>query len=591
MNMAVVVAGGQTQGGIVTDTVDILVVEEGDYSIQASWMQGESMVSPVWNAASTTAHDQQKLLVIGGITASGEISNLMHEMQCLHRTCHWSSEYELSRPMANPIAMALPPSPLLATKEVISQECPDLKHGAPPAKLALIWLAGWTGAEAAMDSDIVLVSIKVNSQKNTTTLQNPLSHRCRHDKLHLQARRMSGTGGLLILESKAGEYSTVFCGGLEDKDDSIPSRNCYVNGQLSGRSLSTPRYGAASIVIGSGTILWVTGGQDGNVLLNSTEVIDFSRVEGVPDEKDGVKGVDLPGPLSHHCLLRLDVSTVLLVGGSFHGNPTHHSWAYAASDPACPQQFYWTAIGSMRVARERHTCGMITVSTSEGNNIATSFVVVVAAGGRTAIEGQGQAITSSVELLVLIVGNNGEGGDIYKSTREATWTDGPDLKEPLEGGALVSHGKLYLAGGATVDASSRAVYVFECDITMNSAESLACQWTGLGTELSFGRSYLLGVLLPDIPPVDAAKGRFLNTNENNHFPQFPNFNISELTLNLRVTDPTAYRCGCYEELKDLAAVTGSVNKTELETEFWFTLKADGNLMSSADNTKRGYFLM
>ncbi len=501
----VIAAGGQISAdGTATKTVEVLVVNE-DVTHDATWEQGAQMIIKVWKAASAISADKAKMFVIGGFeqddNGGSQASNLIHEMECRDRICSWNTrgqEHSLAMSMASPLAMVLPPSPAGYMNQY-SEDCQDLKYGAPPGKLALIWSAGWTGIETAMDADIVFV------HENST-----MTYRCFHDQWHLHVRSESSNGGLLVMKKTYDtetpnllEYATIFCGGRDGTDDNdIPKRDCYMNGRLVA-NLATGRYGAASLIIGNGKTLWVTGGHNGYTPLYSTEVIDFSRLTLVDFAynnvtADSLPGVDLPAPLMYHCLVKADPSVVLLIGGSLYESPTEQSWTYAAPDPICPNQFQWTPIQSMTVARQRHACGALIVSEDP------TLKVVVAAGGRTG-DGDEQAITDTVELLV--IQNN---GTMLESVNHASWLSGPHMMEPLEGAAMVTddrQGKLYLAGGATylrasVSASSNAVYSFAC-------KPFHCQWTQLETGLSLGRSYLLGALIPDMSPSEAEAGEKL----------------------------------------------------------------------------------
>jgi len=101
----------------------------------------------------------------------------------------------------------------------------------------------------------------------------------------------------------------LICGGETDDGfgNKIASNECYPKTSL-GRvfDMNENRRYAASVVLNNDT-LWVTGGNNGNKDLSSTEFISF----GQPSSR----GPELPFSVNSHCMVQYDSSKVYLIGG------------------------------------------------------------------------------------------------------------------------------------------------------------------------------------------------------------------------------------------------------------------------------------
>jgi hypothetical protein len=95
-------------------------------------------------------------------------------------------------------------------------------------------------------------------------------------------------------------------------------------------TLTQPRKLGASVVINGGTTLWITGGQlVGNKVTNLTEFVELNGTRNGPD---------MPLALNIHCLVSLNDTTVILIGGNTGGstktsatffyNIEHQTWYY-----------------------------------------------------------------------------------------------------------------------------------------------------------------------------------------------------------------------------------------------------------------------
>jgi hypothetical protein len=103
------------------------------------------------------------------------------------------------------------------------------------------------------------------------------------------------TGGLL------NDIDPLVCGGYDTKQ-------CYIVGRQSDQTvqLLENRHLAASLVLNQSHI-WITGGYDFSNRFSSTELVSVG--------KPTVKGPDLPDSVASHCLIRVNETIVMLIGG------------------------------------------------------------------------------------------------------------------------------------------------------------------------------------------------------------------------------------------------------------------------------------
>jgi hypothetical protein len=170
-------------------------------------------------------------------------------------------------------------------------------------------------------------------------------------------------GGLL------NDVNPLVCGGYHTVAD-----ECYIVGQSGPKAkLLEGRDTAASLVLNHSHI-WITGGLDGNQdRLSSTELVSV----GQPTSK----GPELPKAVYGHCLVRVNDSTALLIGG-FDGWFSDESYYMSLEDQS------WSQGLNLKEGRYAHTCGVFKSSVHQGRT------VVIAAGGHN-----GGNVMNSVELL------------------------------------------------------------------------------------------------------------------------------------------------------------------------------------------------
>ena len=213
-----------------------------------------------------------------------------------------------------------------------------------------------------------------NPVSEVIDLWNP-SHVCNNLTSYPETMK-EATGGLVL--DQFGNDAILVCGG--DGSNGI-SDNCYSLGESAEARLvtqmTTPRTGAASLVINNGSTLWVTGGWSGLERLDSTEFITLESIEKIHDERS------LPMKLSHHCLVRINVSHVMIIGG--HGiqpEAEQGSWYLSGMD-VMDSNSPWipgpSLIGSNGLGN--HVCGVIVDAVLE------KTFVLVAGGSKNSYTG------------------------------------------------------------------------------------------------------------------------------------------------------------------------------------------------------------
>jgi hypothetical protein len=150
-----------------------------------------------------------------------------------------------------------------------------------------------------------------------------------------------GTSGGLLTNNNA-----LICGGW-DNDGSERLDDCFAineNGIKNGSRLSQPRSGAASVVWNS-TTLWLTGGWlDTGGRTKSTEFVQLTG---------STPGPDLPLEVAYHCLVSLNDTTILLIGGRLLDGTRSNATYYYNTDHKT-----WTDGPSLTIGRSVHSCAL-----------------------------------------------------------------------------------------------------------------------------------------------------------------------------------------------------------------------------------------
>ena len=171
-------------------------------------------------------------------------------------------------------------------------------------------------------------------------------------------------------------------------------------------------------------------------------------------------GPDLPKIAYQHCLVMVNSSTAMLIGGQ---QIKPETWFYNFDNAYQG----WTRGPDLNVGRVRHACGVIKDSADE------SKTIVVVAGGE---------FTKSSEILVV-------------NSQPLTWIIGPEMPNAINdaSGIAAPDGKsFYFVGGNNWDRSGYedAIYKLQCRNTN-------CTWTKMFQELKVARQEFVATFLPD----------------------------------------------------------------------------------------------
>jgi hypothetical protein len=148
----------------------------------------------------------------------------------------------------------------------------------------------------------------------------------------------AASGGLLT------NNNALICGGTAGSKRLDDCFSINHNGIKNGSRLSQPRFAAASVVWNS-TTLWMTGGDfDGSERTKSTEFVQLTGT---------TPGPDLPLGVAFHCLVSLNDTTVILIGGSLQDGTRSKATFYHNTDHKT-----WTDGPSLITGRGYHSCAL-----------------------------------------------------------------------------------------------------------------------------------------------------------------------------------------------------------------------------------------
>ena len=220
--------------------------------------------------------------------------------------------------------------------------------------------------------------------------------------------------------------------------------------------LNQPRvYSAISesvFLLDSSLSHFITGGRIGNEFLTSTEVLDSNGWS--------LKLPDLPVPISDHCMVLLNSTTVMVIGG-YH-NKTYTGDTYIMNS----MQGDWIPGPALANKRIRFGCGRIRKSLK-----SSQFLVIV-------VGGFGYGDVSSVEIL---------------DEETFTWKEGPPLPFGIPDGRLVEDpaGGVILVGGRG-DAS-----IGTLDTLYRLSHAEATEWRLMPQRLKVARKFPAAFMIPD----------------------------------------------------------------------------------------------
>ncbi len=262
-------------------------------------------------------------------------------------------------------------------------------------------------------------------------------------------------GGLLY------QTTPFICGGESEAPKT--HRICYILDPVTGQfvknvSMIQVRQDAAGIAVNGGTELFVSG--DSALASFTTEFVN---------PKTGSRpGPDMPVGLAWHCIVKVNDTTVMILGGWEVQRQIRTRDTYFLDI----QSQAWTRGPSLITGRSGHACAEI------ADNDDNSILVAVS-GGLT-----DNSRTDSLEIYAI--------GDA-----EANWKESQRLGVALIGSRFVvmPEGKYaVLTGGMFDNANNRE----EADNKMYqlTCTSRQCQWTTLNQTMSVARSYHVAMVVP-----------------------------------------------------------------------------------------------
>jgi hypothetical protein len=203
------------------------------------------------------------------------------------------------------------------------------------------------------------------------------------------------------------KQNPLICGGTNSL-----ANGCYSfesNRWSSLGSMTSARSNAAVVQLQSGQ-LFVTGGLNGTNYLSSSEILTEQGWQA--------KVPSLPITFGYHCMVEVNSTTLLVIGGIQNGQRSAKTFYLSTKDLS------WTVGPEMKTPRNIHSCGRIK---KDNASQGTSIIVV---GGF----GDNWEYLTSVEIL-------DEGSN--------SWRSGPELPIPIDLSQLVNdpNAGVVLVGG------------------------------------------------------------------------------------------------------------------------------------------------
>ncbi len=270
--------------------------------------------------------------------------------------------------------------------------------------------------------------------------------------------------------------SPVVCGGYRfaAEEEQIASKQCDIlspKGKYKNRQvpMSFARGQAASVVLDGGQTLWITGGQpqwnSKKQFLKTTEYLSpaSSKTEPGPDLKEEIKG---------HCLIKINDTSVLLIGGSTKAMEKGKNGYYVD-----PKTGNTTKVRPINNGRYGHVCGQV-ASGSGGK------MIEVVVGGFMRLNNRHLTKSKSRQTTELL--------DVINNKK--TWILGPmlEMEDPKRASALTTpEGSFLVIGGGSEIKGNRDIFELSCQGSVQS-----CLWTKRDQELASARFAHVAMIVP-----------------------------------------------------------------------------------------------
>ncbi len=240
----------------------------------------------------------------------------------------------------------------------------------------------------------------------------------------------------------------IICGGVQNRST---ANSCYSleNGAwVSSNSMNSARAEAAAVLMEDGQLL-VTGGVyiPGSAVNSSEMLTDKGCKNEMPS---------LPVKINYHCMVQVNSTTVMAVGGSQNYYSSGNTFYYNAKTQS------WTEGPALKMPRTNHRCGRIRKS----QNSAEMSIIVV-----------GGSNFESVEIL-------DEGSN--------EWRAGPAIPFGTYNPEMVNYpkGGVVMIGGEAEKIDSTKLY----QLSHGGNDAV---WTEMKQKLTVGRSRHTAFLIPD----------------------------------------------------------------------------------------------
>ncbi len=251
----------------------------------------------------------------------------------------------------------------------------------------------------------------------------------------------------------------IICGGGNGADYRSDCHS-FKNGTWNQiASLSEQKYWSASatFLYGKDEILLMTGGKNGTELYSTVESFD-----GQIWNRETF--TDLPESVFLHCLVKINNSMLLQIGGSYYSTQTGKTYFFDINENK------WLPGPTLKQPRQFHSCGVMNWINPE---------------------------TGTEEKIVVVVGGNDEGSDrkgvelLYLNDLQTGWVFGPSVlgtRRIYESRMIEFQNSVILIGGGYEDIDGTHLY---------QLSSPTGQWKLLRPRLKEGRMSHVAFLVPD----------------------------------------------------------------------------------------------
>ena len=253
----------------------------------------------------------------------------------------------------------------------------------------------------------------------------------------------------------------VICGGTYPITGQCYSLGPKETAWQEAGTLKTPRYVAASTELNGKMI---TMGGNSNGALQSTEIMDA-------ETKLSTYGPNLPTTLFGFCMVKVNASRVLLIGGYVDNKSVRTVLWYSNDQSFKPRP-------DLTTERRLHACGLLT--SEEG-----TYVVVAGGDNGTTLD--------SIEYLDLQQPTEWKTGKNCKPLLAIAHFDyfsGPKLPQAIEGLTIVEQRNQVVAMSGRSDSYQNIMYRLGCVTS-------GCAWEELPKRLQVARRYHLSFVVPD----------------------------------------------------------------------------------------------